>query len=38
MYGFAKNGELVHMLERHHWGRPAEMIAENLQDAFNEYC
>jgi putative YphP/YqiW family bacilliredoxin len=34
-----KNGELVHMLERHHIeGRPAEMIAENLQDAFNEYC
>jgi hypothetical protein len=26
-----KNGELVHMLERHHIeGRPAEMIAENL--------
>jgi putative YphP/YqiW family bacilliredoxin len=34
-----KNGELVHMLERHHIeGRPAEMIAENLKDAFNEYC
>jgi putative YphP/YqiW family bacilliredoxin len=34
-----KNGELVHMLERHHIeGRPAELIAENLQDAFNEYC
>jgi putative YphP/YqiW family bacilliredoxin len=33
-----KNGELVHMLERHIEGRPAEMIAENLQDAFNEYC
>jgi putative YphP/YqiW family bacilliredoxin len=34
-----KDGELVHMLERHHIeGRPAEMIAENLQDAFNEYC
>jgi putative YphP/YqiW family bacilliredoxin len=30
-----KNGELVHMLERHHIeGRPAEMIAENLQDAY----
>jgi hypothetical protein len=26
------------MLERHHWGRPAELIAENLQDAYNEYC
>jgi len=34
-----KNGELVHMLERHHIeGRPAELIAENLQDAYNEYC
>ena len=34
-----KDGGLVHMLERHHIeGRPAELIAENLQDAFNEYC
>ena len=34
-----KNGELVHVLERHHIeGRPAEMIAENLKDAYNEYC
>ena len=34
-----KNGELVHMLERHHIeGRPAEIIAENLMDAYNEYC
>jgi len=34
-----KNGELVHMLERHHIeGRPAEMIADNLKDAFNEFC
>lgn len=34
-----KNGELVHMLERHHIeGRPAELIAENLKDAYNEYC
>ena len=34
-----KDGELVHMLERHHIeGRPAETIAENLKDAFNEYC
>jgi putative YphP/YqiW family bacilliredoxin len=37
-YGLFKNGELVHMLERHHIeGRPAELIAENL-NAFNEYC
>lgn len=34
-----KNGELVHMLERHHIeGRPAELISENLKDAFNEHC
>jgi putative YphP/YqiW family bacilliredoxin len=34
-----KNGELVHMLERHHIeGRPAELIAENLKDAYDEYC
>ncbi|CAN1490227.1 YphP_YqiW, bacillithiol system oxidoreductase, YphP/YqiW family [Flavobacteriaceae bacterium] len=34
-----KDGELVHMLERHHIeGRPAETIADNLKDAFNEYC
>ena len=34
-----KDGELVHMLERHHIeGRPAELIAENLVDAFNDYC
>ena len=34
-----KNGELVHMLERHHIeGRPAEMIADNLKDAYNKVC
>ena len=34
-----KGGEVVHMLERHHIeGRPAEMIAENLKQAFNEHC
>jgi putative YphP/YqiW family bacilliredoxin len=34
-----KDGELVHMLERHHIeGRPAEMIAENLKDAYTEHC
>ena len=34
-----KNGELVHMLERHHIvGRPAELIAHNLMDAYNEHC
>jgi len=34
-----KDGELVHMLERHHIeGRPADMIAENLTDAYNAHC
>lgn len=34
-----KNGELVHMLERHHIeGRPAQLIAENLKEAYNENC
>ena len=34
-----KDGELVHMLERHHIeGRNADMIAENLRAAFNEHC
>jgi putative YphP/YqiW family bacilliredoxin len=34
-----KNGELVHMLERHHIeGRPAEVIAANLEGAYDEYC
>ena len=31
-----KDGELVHVLERHHIeGRPAELIAENLKNAYN---
>ncbi len=34
-----KNGELVHMIERHHIeGRPAELISENLTEAYNEFC
>ena len=34
-----KDGELVHMLERHHIeGRPAELIAKNLKDAYAEFC
>jgi putative YphP/YqiW family bacilliredoxin len=34
-----KNGELVHFIERHNIeGRSAEMIAENLKAAFEEYC
>ena len=34
-----KDGELVHMLERHHIeGRPAEVIASNLAAAYDEYC
>jgi putative YphP/YqiW family bacilliredoxin len=34
-----KNGELVHFVERHHIeGRSAQMIAEHLAMAFEEYC
>ncbi|HOP43462.1 MAG: BrxA/BrxB family bacilliredoxin [Flavobacteriales bacterium] len=34
-----KDGKLVHFLERHHIeGRSAEMIAENLQMAYDEFC
>ncbi len=34
-----KDGKLVHFLERHHIeGRTAEMIADNLQMAFEEFC
>lgn len=37
--GLFKEGRLVHMIERHHIeGRSAEMIAENLKAAFDEYC
>ena len=34
-----KDGQLVHMLERHHIeGRTATIIAENLKLAFDRYC
>lgn len=34
-----KDGELVHMVERHHIeGRPAEIIAQHLVQVFEEYC
>ena len=34
-----KDGELVHMVERHHIeGRPAELIANHLVQVFEEYC
>lgn len=34
-----KDGELVHMIERHHIeGRSAELIAENLAMAYDEHC
>ncbi len=34
-----KDGNLVHMIERHHIeGRPASMIAQNLVQAYNAYC
>jgi putative YphP/YqiW family bacilliredoxin len=34
-----KDGQLVHMIERHQIeGRPAQVIAHNLIAAFDEYC
>ncbi|MGZ5243091.1 MAG: BrxA/BrxB family bacilliredoxin [Bacteroidia bacterium] len=34
-----KDGKLVHFIERHHIeGRAAAMIAENLKQAYNEFC
>ena len=34
-----KDGQLVHFIERHMIeGRPAQMIAQNLMSAFEEYC
>jgi putative YphP/YqiW family bacilliredoxin len=34
-----KDGALVHMVERHHIeGRTADMIAEHLKMAFEEFC
>ena len=34
-----KNGQLVHFIERHSIeGRSAQMIANNLSAAFDEYC
>ena len=34
-----KDGELVHMIERHHIeGHPAGAIATNLQAAYEEFC
>ena len=34
-----KDGKLVHIIERHQIeGRPAQMIADNLIQAFDQYC
>ena len=34
-----KDGDLVHFIERHHIeGRNAQMIAEHLEEAFDEFC
>ncbi|MFI5130781.1 MAG: BrxA/BrxB family bacilliredoxin [Chitinophagales bacterium] len=34
-----KNGKLVHFIERHQIeGRPAQVIAKNLIDAFEQHC
>lgn len=37
--GLFKDGKLVHMIERHHIeGRPAQMIADSLIGAFEQFC
>lgn len=37
--GLFKDGQLVHFIERHQIeGRSAQMIAQNLMAAFEEYC
>ena len=37
--GLFKDGKLVHMIERHHIeGRPADLIAESLKAAYDEFC
>ena len=34
-----KNGQLVHLIERHQIeGRPAQLIANNLINAFEQFC
>lgn len=34
-----KDGKLVHFIERHHIeGRPAQLIAENLKEAYSAHC
>lgn len=34
-----KDGNLVHMIERHHIeGRPADMLADHLKEAYKEFC
>ena len=34
-----QNGQIVHFIERHHIeGRSAQMIADNLKDAFTQVC
>ena len=37
--GLFKDGRIVHVIERHHIeGRPADLIAQNLEVAFKEFC
>lgn len=37
--GIFKDGDLVHFIERHHIeGRSAQMIAQHLEMAFQEFC
>ncbi|MFN4146631.1 MAG: BrxA/BrxB family bacilliredoxin [Runella sp.] len=37
--GIFRDGELIHFIERHHIeGRNAQMIAQHLVEAFDEFC
>ena len=37
--GLFKDGKLIHFIERHHIeGHSANMVAENLKAAYEEYC
>lgn len=39
MFALLEDGQVVHMVPRHHIeGRTADQIAENLKEAFNQYC
>jgi hypothetical protein len=38
LWPYSKRRISTHVGTSPYWGRPAELIAENLQDAYNEHC